>query len=63
MLLFVHAKPFNERIQQNIKAKHKIPILYCTANQLIKVKVSFQTERLPCFGYRRGAAGIFTQDA
>jgi hypothetical protein len=31
----------HERIQQNIKAKRKIPILYCTANQLIEVKVSF----------------------
>jgi hypothetical protein len=63
MFLLVHAKPFNERIQQNIKAKLKIPILYCTANQLIEVKVSFQTEHLPCFGYQIGAASIFTQDA
>jgi hypothetical protein len=31
MFLFVH-----EQIQQNIKAKRKIPILYCTANQLIE---------------------------
>jgi hypothetical protein len=48
MFLFVHAKlkAIHERIQQYIKAKRKIPILYCTANQLIEVKVSF------AFGYR-----------
>jgi hypothetical protein len=37
----------------NIKAKRKIPILYCTTNQLIKVKVSF------AFGYRIGSAGKY----
>jgi hypothetical protein len=36
-----------------IKAKCKIPILYCTANQLIEVKVSF------AFGYRIGSAGKY----
>jgi hypothetical protein len=41
------------------QAKHKIPISYCTANQLINVKVSFQTERLPCIGYQIGAAGKY----
>jgi hypothetical protein len=38
-------KAIHERIQQNIKAKRKNPILDCTANQLIEVKVSF------AFGY------------
>jgi hypothetical protein len=50
MFLFVHAKPFMSRYN-NIKAKRKIIILYCTANQLIEVKVSF------AFGYRIGLAG------
>jgi hypothetical protein len=38
-----------------IKAKRKIPILYCTANQLIEVKVSF------AFGYRIGSAGKYLE--
>jgi hypothetical protein len=46
-------KAMLERIQQNIKAKCKIPILYCTANQLIEVKVSF------AFGYRMCSAGKY----
>jgi hypothetical protein len=51
-------KAIHERIQQNIKAKRKISILYCTANQLIEVKVSF------AFGYRTGAASKYnTQNA
>jgi hypothetical protein len=50
MFLFVHAKPFmSEYNKIYIKAKRKIPILYCTANQLIEVKVSF------AFGYRIGS--------
>jgi hypothetical protein len=53
MFLFVHAKPFMSEKQQNIKAKRKFPILYCTANQLIAVKVSF------AFGYRIGSAGKY----
>jgi hypothetical protein len=53
MFLFVHAKAIHERIQQNIKAKRKIPILYCPANQLIEVKVRF------AFGYRIGSAGKY----
>jgi hypothetical protein len=51
-------KAIHERIQQNIKAKHKISILYCTANQLIEAKVSF------AFGYRIGVASKYnTQNA
>jgi hypothetical protein len=46
-------KAINEWIQQNIKAKRKIPILYCTANQLIKVEASF------AFGYQIGAASKY----
>jgi hypothetical protein len=52
IFLFV-CKAIHERIQQNIKAKPKIPILYCTTNQLIEVKVSF------AFGYRIGSAGKY----
>jgi hypothetical protein len=52
MFLFI-CKAIHERIQQNIKAKRQIPILYCTANQLIEVKVSF------AFGYRIGSAGKY----
>jgi hypothetical protein len=46
-------KAIHERIQQNIKVKRKIPILYCTTNQLIEVKVSF------AIGHRRGSAGKY----
>jgi hypothetical protein len=46
-------KAIHERIQPNIKAKRNIPILYCTAKQLIEVKVSF------AFGYRIGSAGKY----
>jgi hypothetical protein len=44
-------KAIHERIQQNIKAKRKIPILYCTANQLIEGSFAF--------GYRIGSAGKY----
>jgi hypothetical protein len=53
MFLFVYAKAIHERMQQNIKAKRKIPILYCPANQLIEVKIRF------AFGYRIGSAGKY----
>jgi hypothetical protein len=46
-------KAIHERIQQNIKAKRKISILYCTTNHLIEVKVSF------AFGYGIGAASKY----
>jgi hypothetical protein len=46
-------KAIHERIQQNIKAKRKIPILYCKAKQLIEVKFSF------AFGYWIGSAGKY----
>jgi hypothetical protein len=48
MFLFVHAKPFISEYN-----KRKIPILYCTTNQLIEVKVGF------AFGYRTGSAGKY----
>jgi hypothetical protein len=52
--VFIHiCKAIHEQIQQNIKAKRNIPILYCTTNQLIEVKVSF------AFGYRIGSAGKY----
>jgi hypothetical protein len=53
MFLFVHAKPFMIEYNKIIKAKRKIPILHCTANQLIEVKVSF------AFGYQIGSAGKY----
>jgi hypothetical protein len=45
MFLFVHAKAIHEHTTK-YKAKRKIPILYCPANQLIEIKVSY------AFGYR-----------
>jgi hypothetical protein len=54
MFIFVHAKSFmSEDSKIYIKANRKIPILYCNANQLIEVKVSF------VFGYRIGSAGKY----
>jgi hypothetical protein len=39
-VFFRTCKVIHERIQQNIKVKRKIRILYGTANQLVEVKVS-----------------------